>query len=454
MLIIKLLKSVGVDCAVGYTVLGRIWNALAGMISLTVVAAFLSPEGQGYYYTFGNVIAMQVFFELGLTNVILQFSSHEKAKLFWTKEGILDGDDCAKARLSSLLRITLKWYSIIAILVVLSIIPAGLIFFTKYQSVSGNVVWRLPWILVIVVTSLVLLISPVFSILEGCGLVGEVAKIRTYQAIATYGIFWLALSQHWGLFAVPVFYGVGFLMMASWLIITKKRLLTDLLAFSSNGIAISWRHEVWPLQWKIALSWLSGYFIFQLFNPVLFAYYGPVEAGKMGMSLSVVSGISALALAWVGTKSAPFGHLIANKEYAELDKLFFRSLKQSIVVIGTSGILFFLLTLYLYNTKHSFSHRLLEPLPLSFLIAATFVNHFVVSQAIYLRAHKREPFLWISITNGTLVGLSTFFLGRCYGTIGMMMGYFIINLVIGLGVGSWIFFKCRRTWHAETIECI
>ncbi len=47
-------------------------------------------------------------------------------------------------------------------------------------------------------------------------------------------------------------------------------------------MGISWRREVWPFQWKIAVSWLCDYFIFQLFTPVLFAFRGPVEAGQDG----------------------------------------------------------------------------------------------------------------------------------------------------------------------------
>jgi hypothetical protein len=35
--------------------------------------------------------------------------------------------------------------------------------------------------------------------------------------------------------------------------------------------AIDWWKEVWPFQWRIAISYACGFFIFQLFNPVLFS---------------------------------------------------------------------------------------------------------------------------------------------------------------------------------------
>ena len=37
-----------------------------------------------------------------------------------------------------------------------------------------------------------------------------------------------------------------------------------------------------------------GYFIFQLFNPVLFATEGAVVAGQMGMTLAALNGIKHL----------------------------------------------------------------------------------------------------------------------------------------------------------------
>ena len=39
-------------------------------------------------------------------------------------------------------------------------------------------------------------------------------------------------------------------------------------------------------------------------------------------------------------------------------------------------------------------------------------------------------------------------LGRAYGAYGIVIGYFLGTLVIGVGLGSYTFFKYRRLWHA------
>src|ERR1035437_9872245 len=74
---------------------------------------------------------------------------------------------------------------------------------------------------------------------------------------------------------------------------------------------VHYRAEIFPYQWKIALSWISGYFIFQLFNPVLFATEGAVVAGQMGMTLAALNGVQSLSMAWITTKVPLFSGLIA-----------------------------------------------------------------------------------------------------------------------------------------------
>ena len=74
-------KVLGLDRAIGFTVLARFWGSLAGLITVALIARFLSPAEQGYYYTFGSLVALQIVFELGFSFVILQMASHERAEL-------------------------------------------------------------------------------------------------------------------------------------------------------------------------------------------------------------------------------------------------------------------------------------------------------------------------------------------------------------------------------------
>ena len=90
-----LVARLGIDQAVFYALLARGWRVVGGVISLLLIAKFLTPEIQGYYYTFQSLIALQVFVELGLVVVVVSVTSHEWAKLQLDEEGGIAGDPVA-----------------------------------------------------------------------------------------------------------------------------------------------------------------------------------------------------------------------------------------------------------------------------------------------------------------------------------------------------------------------
>lgn len=88
----KLLQKIGVDGAVFYSVLARGFQAFSGFISIFLVSKSLSIEEQGFYYTFTSILALQIFFEMGLNGIITQYVAHEAAFLEWS-EGKLQGEE-------------------------------------------------------------------------------------------------------------------------------------------------------------------------------------------------------------------------------------------------------------------------------------------------------------------------------------------------------------------------
>jgi len=444
----RLRRLLGLDRAVVFTVLARGWSSLAGLITILLIAHTLTGAEQGYYYTFGSLIALQMIFELGFSFVILQMASHECAHLSISKDGQISGDPVAHARLASVLQKSVRWYSLAALLMLCVLIPVGLHFFGHNTHSGQTVAWRGPWWAVAIVTGFAFQIDPLFSFLEGCGFVPQVARTRLWQAVVGSSLAWTAMLVHHGLFAPAMTIGGQVLVGSIWLY-TKRKLLLPLFSFHAGDGRIHWWQEVWPFQWRIAISWLCGYFIFQLFNPILFAYWGPTAAGQMGMSLNISNALMAVSIAWVNTKAAPFGSMIARKEYASLDQIFFRTLLQSVAVCFLGSVAIWGAVVYLNLSLSPFAHRVLQPLPFGMLLIATIFNHIVICEAIYLRAHKQEKFLVNSIVGAAFMLLSSYVLGIRFGATGMISGYLVSSTFIGLGAGSYTFFKYRRIWHAE-----
>src|ERR1017187_1813739 len=191
----------GLDRAVGFTILARFWSGAAGILTVGLIARFLSPAEQGYYYTFGSLVAMQMIFELGFSFVILQLASHERARLSISADYEITGDPIAHARLASVIQKSVRWYSVAAVLLAVALVTAGFQFFSTHQHLGQTVAWRLPWCCVALMATLTFQIDPVLSFLEGCGFVPNIAHLRFSQAIVGSLLAWTALVLHHGLFA-------------------------------------------------------------------------------------------------------------------------------------------------------------------------------------------------------------------------------------------------------------
>jgi len=446
----RLLHWVGLDRAILYTITGRVWSGLAGLVTLVVIARFLTPSEQGYYYTFNSLVALQIVFELGFSFVILQLAAHERAQLSFLPGGEIAGDAVAHSRLASVLQKCVRWYSVAGVLMAAVLAPAGLYFFSIHQRGDALISWRLPWCLLVVATMLAFQIDPVFSFLEGCGFVRQVAHRRMVQAILGSALAWAAMILHHGLYAPALVIlgqvAVGLAFMFSG---AHRPLLRGLLTFPVKEHSVGWRSEIWPFQWKIAVSWLAGYFIYQLFSPVLFAYQGPVAAGRMGMSMSIASAAGSVALAWMSTKASPFGALVARGEFRELDRLFFKTLWQStaVITLGSAAILAIDMVAAPHYPKMAL--RILPPWVLALLFLNAILNHIVCSQALYLRAHKQEPFYTQALISAALIGISTLFFGKYYGADAVVVGVFAQGILFSVPYATYIFVTKRSQWHQE-----
>ena len=442
----KFLRFMGVDHAIVYTLAGRGWGLFSGIVMLLLVVRYLTPDEQGYYYTFASVLAMQIFFELGMSVVVMQFASHEMAHLTWSEAGTVEGDANAKSRLHSLFLLVTKWYGVIAALLIVVILPVGWIFFSTNHPHAG-VNWQSAWVWLVLAAAVNIFIMPLLALLEGCGRVTEVARLRMFQNMIGSLLAWAVLAGGGGLLAMPAMSTGLALTVLVWLFRTKRVFFKSLFVHRVAGDGIKWRTEIWPFQWKIALSWLSGYFIFQLFTPILFAYRGAVEAGQMGMSIAIANALMSIAMAWMNTKVPGFGGLVAKRDYINLDRVFALTLSRSLGVMVVGGGVLCVIN-YVIHLKHiQFVERILDPLPFTFLMLATTLNYVTYAQAAYLRAHKEEPFLLISLISAALIGVLTFTLGREYGATGIMSGYLAVCGFVGLAWGSVIFLSKRREWQ-------
>jgi O-antigen/teichoic acid export membrane protein len=210
---------------------------------------------------------------------------------------------------------------------------------------------------------------------------------------------------------------------------------------------VSYWREIFPFQWKIALSWTSSYFIFQLFNPVLFATEGSVVAGQMGMTLAALNGVLGLSMSWINTKVPTFSNLISKKSYQELDNLFFKSFAQSLFITASGLIVLFSIVHLFQYYNLPLGNRFLSSFPFSCMCLSFFLTNIAFGLATYLRCHKSEPLLTQSVVFAIASAISTITLGKYYGVKGITLGYLTLGLTIGIPWILVVFYTKRKLWH-------
>jgi O-antigen/teichoic acid export membrane protein len=383
-----------------FTLLQRGWAILAGGLTLILIPSCFTAVEQGYYYTFASLIGLQVFFDLGFNSVIVQLVSHEYAHIKVGADGRLQGTPQHIGRLHSLSRLLQRWYRIASVLFFVGICPIGFAFFQSKGGL-GPSEWLGPWCLQIFFTAINLYFSPMLAISEGQGEVGQVARLRLLQSIAGYILLWCLIVAGAKLWVTPIPSACSALGTAWWLRRRGRR--QPEVPSTDAEWAISWRNDIFPFQWRIALSWVSGYFIFSLFTPMLFANQGATEAGKVGMALTIFSSLVTLGMSWVSAKVPNFSAHVALGERTELNRLFKSVLTKSFLFTLLSCLSVVGVLTLLRSLSFPPMQRIAGLPVLLCLTAVTMANVVIFSAAAYMRAHKEEPMLMNSVGTGILV---------------------------------------------------
>ena len=343
----------------------------------------------------------------------------------------------------------LKWFLAIAFVLTIVLLFSGYLFFNYYGEHDSKVEWQIPWIILSILTAGNLIMSPILAFLEGLGKVIEVAKIRLFQQIVILVGLLSFLASGLKLYSSPLAATLAAIIPPGMIFFSSKNELLVNIWNELREWKVNYKKEILPYQWRIALSWMSGYFIFQMFNPVAFATEGAKVAGQIGITLAVLNGVLSISMSWINTNVPLFSDYIAKKEYKKLDNIFNKTVFQSTLICFVSLLFLNTLVFILQFFEFSIGDRFLSIFLVLLLSLTTLINQFVAALATYLRCHKQEPFLINSIVGGFVVGSSTLLFGNLFGIKGIVIGYTFSTVFIGLFWGSYIFKTKKQEWHNE-----
>ena len=455
---LRLAQSAGINRAVAYAVMARLWQLFTGPVTQLLIVFWFSRSTQDYYYAFSSMLGMQVFVELGLHVVLINLASREWAHLTLV-DGQISGDPQSLARLVALGRMMLKWYLSVAVIFAVTLTLAGLFYFRNIDhrrmaelATSETVGWIAPWICLVMLNALQLSLLPMTAMLEGCHQLGPVNRVRFWQGVAGSFVVWATISSGFGLWALVGSAAVRTLGELYLVCGEFRQFFNVFRQPKAAGIGLNWRNEVLPLQWRMAVQGAVAWGANQM--PVLvILHFHPTtgEAGRLGMTWTILTAFQSASMALVDSRRPQFGSLIARQEFGELDRLFFRMTRNSILLLAAALISFIVAVAWIGSRNEWLFERLaggmLHVVPTIVFSAAFLGFQFVMCFGIYVRAHCRDPFLAMSVVSCATIAVLQLVLGRSYGSTGVAVGYALGVLGIQLPAATLIWRWARRYWH-------
>lgn len=448
--ILTILSFLGIDQATFWALSSKFCQMVSGLGTTLLVAFFFSQEEQGYYYTFLSIITLQVFVEFGLGVVVSSHASHEWAHLKLDDRGHIFGNQNSLSRLISIGEFAKRYYLKISIACFLLLLFGGSLFFLMKSSHNIEL-WFMPWCFLSLLTSMSLYLVPFWSILEGCNQVVNVYIFRLVQALIAGLVAWLAIYFGFGLWAMSLAGFVGILLIFVLMYRGYKIFFSTIFYSKAFEAKVNWKNDILPMQWRIGVSWISGYLTFSLFVPVIFYFKGPILAGQTGMTLVFTSAVTSVISAWVFPKAPSFGILIANSKFDELNRMFYQMSIRVIFIAMSMAILIWLGIYFVNVFQLPIAERLLPPFPAAFFLGSTVILCAGLPMSTYLRAHKKEPLLLVSIFCGIFTSLAIFLSAKYYSIDVIAIMYFISILIFTPFIFL-VWLNFQKKYHHKKLE--
>lgn len=421
--------------------LQRTWQAFAGLVTAVFVVHMLTPEAQGWYYSLINAASIFTLFDLGLSLILVQRSAALHTGLALSAVGEPLGDNAFKFR--GLAAFSFRWYRALALSFLVLLWPVGLYFFSLTDTGSAPDMWPLLWLALVLATSVNLWLLPSLSLIEGSGDLASVYGLRLAQGVLGAMGCWLVLFWGGGAWASLVMPLMAAALGLFWLL--RRKPVLFLLRHAQPEVEA--RAALWSQQWRLALTWVSGFFLTQIYVPVLLAFDGPVAAGQLGLTLAIANMIAITSQSWLTSAYPRMALNAVQHDWQAVQAIFRRAilLSTALYLLAALGLSLILM----HSALAPYALRLLPQPALLALLGAIFINQICAALASYVRASGREPFVWVTLMTALLTLIGAMVLVGDYGVNGLVMTMLAVQVLFALPLCIWLW-RIQR----KQLECV
>lgn len=422
-----------------FLLLSRGWQFASGVFTSALLIQCLSESNRGVYQLFLSLLGMQMFVELGLPGLVVLMASHEWDRLGFSAAGRIEGDPVALGRLSSLHQFVSRWFAVGAVIFLVGVSLDG---YFEIGAKESQVDWLNPWLALVAVNAAALIYVPKLALLEGCHEVGTINYYRLLQAVTGTLVVWAALLLGGGLWSLVAASAVRW----GWeyfLVHFRYREAFASLREHRELVPTNWLRELWPLLWRVAIQTVGSYFTSFYFTRVIYDCQGDVEAGRFGMTWSILMTLQIASLSWVNTRAPEFGAMASRGDHGLLRRRLIKTGTISLVVflIGAGGFSGTVFALRQGGIKYG---EAFLPLPetgllMTGLALMLLTNLFQTS----VRLYKKDPFLIPNSITSVSIAVLAWGAGHRFGGIGVAAAYVLVAGVFSLPVSGYLAWRNR-----------
>ncbi len=384
------------DRVVLITAASRLLSIVTAPLTIYFTVKYLTDAERGYYYTFFSLLGFSYLFDGAAAFTVQQKISQLCSRAVLNGRHELEGDTESVRQIADLFRATARWYGFAAIVFGVCVASIGILFFLATSSDSISV-WGMPWILSVMTASLSLSASHVPALIQGISRVDTVAIAQVGRTVVSSLVLCGSLVAGWRLYAAPVSGVVGVVVWLGILRISWRPLIHQLQAEPLPDESVSWSREIWPMQWRMAISNTAGFFIYRALTPIVFSICGPATAGRFGMTQMAIDYVTQIAYSWLTVRTPRMSMLWASKAYDELIRLFRQTATMTVATFALGIVAGMTLLMILRHVVPSVPNAFLAPGEFLLLAAWGLANVLIACFATFGRSGGMESFTRLSL---------------------------------------------------------
>lgn len=400
---------------VWYALVSKIAIAVGSLLTLFLVAIYLNDIEKGIYFLIFSFSSFLMLMDMGLAASIMQIIGHEYAKENKYTETIY--------------QVIIKTYTRYfksTVLIIICAIVYGYIYIKKDGLIPKEYYYL--WVVIIILMIIDYYQLPLTTSIESMGRVKEIYRYRIFRALLLNGV--IAIGMMTGLSLYSLILAYSFNISYSIYFFTKKEPLLIKFLLTKQNVNNTQIKDFNNLQLKYFLTYAFGYLGSYTLIPIAFSILGPTESGKLGFTLSILTGISNIALSIIYINQSKAIELAAKRKIIDLKKLILKYSIMSLIINIIGFISFYVFLMVIEKSYNSYINKFLNFTDLLIFMSGALAINLTVPASFYLRSFKQEPLTVVTGIGGVLSIIISYYAAKHFGMHGIAIGYLILNAIV------------------------